>query len=81
MRVEIQFFSRLKEIAGAAQIARELPDGARVSDLLAALYREFPGLEKWDTHLLVAVGVDYVAREHPLRDGDAVSIMPPVSGG
>ena len=81
MRIEIQFFARLKDAAGTAKITRELSVGARVSDLLGLLYSEFPRLREWDAHIRVAVGVEWVARDHALRDGDAVSIMPPVSGG
>ena len=81
MKIDVQFFARLKDATGAAQLTRELPDGALVSDLLAQLYRDFPELEKWDAHIRVAVGVEWVARDYALRDGDGVSIMPPVSGG
>ena len=81
MKVLVRFFAQLKDATGASQLAYELPDGARVSELLAMLYRGFSGLEKWDAHIRVAVGVEWVVREHALRDGDSVSIMPPVSGG
>ncbi len=81
MKIDVQFFARLKDATGTTQLTRELPDAARVSDLLALLYREFSELEKWDAHIRVAVGVEWVALDHALHDGDAVSIMPPVSGG
>ena len=81
MKVEVQFFSRLKDVACAEKIERELRNDTLMSDLLAALYRDFPALEKWDAHIRVAVGVEWVGRDHTLHEGDAVSIMPPVSGG
>ncbi len=41
--MRVQFFSQLKEIVGTSEITLDLPDGASVADLLARLYREFPG--------------------------------------
>lgn len=81
MKVRVQFFSRLKEVTGVANLEVELPDGTRVCNLLAQLWVDFPRLREWDAHLLVAVGLEYVDRAETLRDGDAVSIMPPVQGG
>lgn len=81
MKVEVQFFSRLRDLAGAAQIERELPDGQTMGDLLESLYGSFPGLREWDGCILTAVGLEYAGREQALREGDRVSVMPPVQGG
>ncbi len=79
--MKVQFFSQLKEIVGASELTLDLPERTLVADLLARLYRDFPSLEKWDRNLLVGVGVDFVARDHPLSRSDEVAIMPPVQGG
>lgn len=79
--MKVQFFSQLKEIAGASEIVLDLPEGATVADLLAQLYRHFPALEKWDGSLLVGAGVDFVARDHLIQPNDEIAIMPPVQGG
>lgn len=81
MKVHVQFFSRLEEVTGQANLERELPEGALVRDLLAQLFADFPRLREWDAHLLIAVRLEYADRTAPLRAGDAVAIMPPVQGG
>ena len=81
MKIETQFFSRLRDLVGQSTQTREVPPGATVGDFLATLYRDYPALEKWDAHLLVAVGLEYATRTQTLHEGDVVSIMPPVQGG
>lgn len=82
MTVRAQFFSRLRDAAGASEVEIEIAeDAATVRNLLARLYEKFPGLEQWDAHVLTAVGVEYVGRDTALRGGECVAIMPPVQGG
>ncbi len=81
MEIKVQFFSQLKELAGASEKTLELGDGATVEDLLAQLYRLHPELAKWERQILVGVGVEFVERSHVLRPNDEIAIMPPVQGG
>ena len=81
MTIEVQFFSRLRDLAGGTRRTLDLPDGATVGDALARLYADHPAMERWDKHLLLAVGLEYVGREQTLREGDSLSVMPPVQGG
>jgi molybdopterin converting factor small subunit len=79
MVVQIQYFSRLRDLDGPEKA--EVSDEASIEDLLTRLYAIVPGLAAWDRHLLIAVGTEYVTREHRLCPGDLVSLMPPVQGG
>ena len=81
MRVAVQFFSQLKELAGGAEETLELPNNATTGQLLARLYELHPGLAKWDRHLLLGVGVEFVERDYVLQPNDEVAVMPPVQGG
>jgi molybdopterin converting factor small subunit len=81
LNVEVQFFSRLRDVVRTARLNVELPDGASLADLLEDLYRSHAALKAWDAHLLFAVGLEYAERGQQLRAGDVVSIMPPVQGG
>lgn len=81
MRITVQFFSQLKEIAGTEETAIDLHDGATVANLLARIYSATPALEKWDRNILVGAGVEFVERDYVLQPNDQVAIMPPVQGG
>jgi MoaD family protein len=81
MTVRVQFWSYFKELAGGAEATVTLAEGATIADLLHDLHRRFPPLAAARNSTLVAVGVDYQPRTHPLKDGDEVSLFPPVQGG
>lgn len=81
MKIEVQFFSRLRDLAGTTQLALDLPPGAMVEDALLRLYADHPRLRDWDRSLLLAVGLDFASRGQELHDGETLSVMPPVQGG
>jgi len=81
VKVHVQFYSRLRDLVGLSDPEVDVPDGTKVSDLLEKLYGETPTLREWNKSILVASGVEFVGRDHVLRDGEAISVMPPVQGG
>ena len=81
MRVTIKLFARLREIAGAGKLERELIDGATVGELLAALRAEFPRLADVTARIITSVNQEFATLDRPLHDGDEVALFPPVSGG
>jgi molybdopterin converting factor small subunit len=81
MKVHLQFFSRLRDLAGLSQTDMDLPEGTTAADLLERLYTRTPALRDWDKSILVASGVEFVGRDYVLRPDDQISIMPPVQGG
>jgi molybdopterin converting factor small subunit len=81
VKVRVQFFSRLRDLAGTSSTAVEVSEGTRAADLLQVLYSETPALRDWDKSILVAAGVEIVERDYVLKPGDEISIMPPVQGG
>jgi MoaE-MoaD fusion protein len=74
--IRVRLFAGLRERAGTGSRSVELPDGATVGDVWAALRLgdEPPGL-------LYAVNRAYADAEDALADGDEVALIPPVSGG
>jgi len=81
MRLRVQFYSYFKELAGCAETEELLPAGGTVEGLLQQLYGRFPRLARLERSTLVAVGVEYQGRDYVLKDGDEVSLFPPVQGG
>ena len=81
MNVHVQFFSRLRDLAGESELELEVSERTRVAELLDILYSRAPALRDWDKSILVAAGVEFVARDYILQSDDRISIMPPVQGG
>lgn len=81
MKVRVQFFSRLRDLTGNAEMDLEVPAGATAADLLEKIYSGTPALRDWDKSILVAAGVEFVGRDYVIKPGDEISIMPPVQGG
>ncbi len=81
MKVRVQFFSRLKDLASASEADYELRDGATVAELLEELYACTPVLRDWDSSILIGAGVEFVERDYVLQPNDQMAIMPPLQGG
>jgi molybdopterin synthase sulfur carrier subunit len=81
MKVQLKFFSVLREIVGSAERTVDLPVESNPDTILQLLTQQYPPLGKWKPSLRVAVNWTYVEMNHPVQDGDEVAIIPPVSGG
>jgi MoaD family protein len=81
VKVRAEFYSRLREIVGASSLEISLPEGARVSDLVDELCAEHPALRDFERSMLFGIGVEFVDKQHALKEGDVIAIMPPVQGG
>jgi molybdopterin synthase sulfur carrier subunit len=81
MKVHVQFFSRLRDLAAVQEMELDVPEGTKVADLLEVLYSRTPALRDWEKSILVAAGVEFVGRDYVVQTGDQISIMPPVQGG
>lgn len=81
MQVKVLFFGRLRELVGAAEEQVELPAGASVADLVGRYRQLVPRWNDFQPSLAVAVNQEYADPAAPLRAGDEVAFLPPVSGG
>ncbi len=81
MRVTIRLFARLREIAGAGELVRDLPGGATVGAVWKALAAEFPAMARYEASISSAVNADFAPMSTALAEGDEVAFLPPVSGG
>jgi molybdopterin synthase sulfur carrier subunit len=81
MRVVVRLFARLREIAGAEELAREIPRGSTAGDVWRLLVLEFPAMSGYEASISTAVNADYAKMGTALADGDEVAFLPPVSGG
>lgn len=81
MRVTVRLFARLRELAGRETWAVDVADGATAADVWAIVAADHAALAPFRTAISVAVNAEFARFSSPLRDGDDVAFLPPVSGG
>jgi MoaD family protein len=81
MRVRVHFYSYCKDLTGCTETEEEVPARSTLGDLVVRLHQRYPKLVPMAKSILMAVGVDYQDSAYELKDGDEVSLFPPVQGG
>jgi molybdopterin synthase catalytic subunit len=76
MLISVRLFAGVRERAGNEVVEVEVPDSATTDDVLKAL-ADVVG----EARCVVAVNKEYVGPGMPVRPGDEVAIVPPISGG
>jgi len=76
MTIEVKFFASLRERLGRAEARVEKSEAATVAEV----WQRSTG-QAMPSNVLMAVNLEYVKPDHPVRDGDEVAFFPPVTGG
>jgi len=77
--MEVRLFGAAAEKASARSL--RVPGPTTVAELLVLLAEQVPQLGDLLPRCMVAVNRVYAGPETPLREGDEVAVIPPVSGG
>jgi molybdopterin converting factor small subunit len=77
----VHFYSYFKDLTGCAETVESLAAGTTLGALHDHLMEKFPKLAAMKKSTLLAVGVEYQPRDYVLKEGDEVSLFPPVQGG
>ncbi len=80
MHVTVRLFAGLRERAGADRVSVELPEGASVGELLAAMEQTAVGALDPGS-CVVAINREYAPVGARVSEDDEVALVPPVSGG
>ena len=81
MRVTVQLFAQLRDLAGAGDVVVDVPPGASVQDVWRAVAAAHRGLETFGGAVSCAVNAEFAKMTTAVDDGDDVAFLPPVSGG
>jgi len=81
VRINVLYFASFRDAVGRPEEQRDLPDGARVTELWSVLSREIPLFSRFPSMPPAAVNREYVRADTTLREGDEVAFLPPVAGG
>ena len=79
--MRVRLFARLSDLAGVRETEVELGEGITAGDAYRLLCGRFPAISGIGGSLMYAVNAEYVSDTHPLKDGDELALIPPVSGG
>lgn len=77
----VRLFARLKEIAGAPEIERDVPADATLADVWTLLANDFPAMAPYRGSVSGARNAEYARMDAQVADGDEIAFLPPVSGG
>jgi len=81
IRVTVLFFGRLKELVGHAEEPLEVGEGTTIEQLFALYTSRHSELGKYRSSVVASCNQEFAAWDTPLRSGDEVAFLPPVSGG
>jgi molybdopterin converting factor subunit 1 len=81
VRVKVQVFARLREIAGGSDWSCEVAPGAVVADVWRASVATRPALAAFTGAVTCAVNNEFARKDSSVADGDTIAFLPPVSGG
>lgn len=81
MRVTVQMFARLRELAGRSEWTCEVPAGATIADVWRTVADAHPDLAGFGGSVSCARNEDFARMTQGVREGDVIAFLPPVSGG
>lgn len=81
MNVKIRLFASARDLGGFSVRTLALPANATMEHVWKYLFDIDSGFHAWRGSLRFAVNEEYVTGTVNLKDGDEVSVIPPVSGG
>ncbi|WP_096189419.1 molybdopterin converting factor subunit 1 [Evansella halocellulosilytica] len=77
--IRILLFAELQDIVGQRELTLEATD-INVQELRRHLLEQYPELTGIN-NAMAAINEEYAEEQTPVRDGDVVAFIPPVSGG
>jgi len=81
IRVKVLFFGRLRELTGHAEDSIEFAGATTIEQLFALYSTRHPEIAKYRSSVVASRNEEFAAWDTPLRAGDEVAFLPPVSGG
>jgi molybdopterin synthase catalytic subunit len=81
MQVRILFFGVLKDLTGRASDLLNLPEHATLGDVVMHYKDMNPRLNELAPSIAVSINQEFAGPESPLKEGDEIAFLPPVSGG
>ncbi|BAZ16099.1 hypothetical protein NIES4071_79740 [Calothrix sp. NIES-4071] len=79
--ITVKLFAAYQEAYGVPELKLKFPQGTPVKAVCKHLVAERPELSKWQDVTRYGINLLFVEPDTPLKNGDEVVLVPPVSGG
>ncbi len=80
-KINVKFFSHLKEKAGTASVEMEIAPNTTIADLKKQVIQHYPALETHLRNILILIDNKIAVDEDIIPVGCTVSFMTPIGGG
>lgn len=81
MTVTLKLFAVYQETLGVPEKRLTLPVGTTVGEVRDRLLADHPTLSRWRDLTRFGLNLQFVEADTPLKEGDELVLIPPVSGG
>jgi len=81
MPIKIKFYAVCRDLTNADECQIEISGKISKDELWKKLIKLYPSLEKIAKSTAIAVNNMYISGDLDLKEGDKISLIPPVSGG
>lgn len=81
MKLRVKLFAVARQRAAAEWLEIDLPEGASVEQMRAALALSCPPLAEVLPHVRFAINSEYASENQPIPAAAEIALIPPVSGG
>lgn len=81
MTVTLKLFAVYQETLGVPEKRLTLPTGTTVGEVRDRLLADHPTLSRWRDLTRFGLNLQFVEADTPLKEGDELVLIPPVSGG
>ena len=81
MQIRVLFFGILKDLTGRASDLLKLPEDATLADVVVHYQGINPRLNELAASIAISINQEFAAADSPLKEGDEIAFLPPVSGG
>ena len=79
--ITLKLFAIYQETLGVPDKTLELPVGTTAGEVRDRLITSHPTLAQWKDRTRFGINLQFVEETTPLKDGDELVLIPPVSGG
>jgi molybdopterin converting factor subunit 1 len=77
----VLFFAGLRDVLNQEEVGLSLSPGATLASLTEELFPDLGERKRRLKSVLFAINHDLASLDTPLKDGDEVALLPPMSGG